>query len=192
MTEVPKLRDQAKPDATCFYVCVRVASNLGDGIPKRPKKEVEAYTLVPRLNLCPEKVFKRRSAAAKEMKKVCNRLRHAGYVVNPWEPAYSLYVIELKKPKGHKGDLPPLYVGQTSIAVEDRYAQHLAGGKLASKKVTGKAVKLRPDLVPAGKQYNQKASVAAETRLGRKLQKDGYVVVGPQNLPTGNDTSGMN
>lgn len=116
------------------------------------------------------------------MKRVCNRLRHRGHDVNPWEPVYSLYVIELKKPRGHKGKLPPLYVGQTAIPVEKRYAQHLAGGRLASRRVTGKAVRLCPELVPAGKIYNRKSSEAAETRLGRDLQKKGYKVYGPQGL----------
>lgn len=182
VTEVKVPGLNGKKADSFLYVCRRQTKDLGDGIPNRPHEEVADLQLTPRLDLCLEATFAYKKAATKQMKKLCNQLRHAGHVVNPWEPVYSLYVIELNKPRGHKGDLPPLYVGQTSIAVEDRYAQHLAGGRLASQKVTGKAVKLRPDLVPSGKQYNQKASIAAETHLGKKLQKKGYKVVGPQGL----------
>ncbi|MDB4708530.1 hypothetical protein OAF57_11140, partial [Akkermansiaceae bacterium] len=81
-----------------------------------------------------------------------------------------------------RSEKPLVYVGETSIEVEQRYAQHLAGGRLASSKVTGRAVGLRPDLVPPAKLFNRKASVAAETHLGKRLIKEGYEVVGPQGL----------
>ena len=124
---------------------------------------MEGLRVVPRLDLCLEQVFRYKKQAVKQMKKLCNRLRNAGYEVNPWEPVYSLYVIELKRKEGDRNEQPLVYVGETSIEVEQRYAQHLAGGLLASPKVTGRAVCLRPDLVPSAKFSNRKASMAAET-----------------------------
>ena len=97
------------------------------------------------------------------MRKIGNKLRHEGFVVNPWEPVYSLYVIELKREEADRREKPLVYVGETSIEVEQRYAQHLAGGLLASPKVTGRAICLRPALVPPAKIYNRKASIAAAT-----------------------------
>ena len=59
---------------------------------------------------------------------------------------------------------------------------HSGGLPLASPKVTGGAVGLRPDLIPPAKLFNRKASIAAETHLGKKLMEEGYEVVGPQGL----------
>ena len=182
VTEVKTQEDPHCERGSFLYVCRRATKELGDGIPKRLHKEMEGLQVVPRLDLCLEQVFRYKKQAVKQMKKLCNRLRNQGYEVNPWEPVYSLYVIELKRPKGHQGKLPPIYVGQTSIPVEDRYAQHVAGGRLASGKVTGNAVKLRPDLVPEVQLFSRKNAESAETLLGKGLQDKGYKVYGPQNL----------
>ena len=169
-------------EETFYYVCSRVGNDLGDGIPKNLHEEVEGRELTPQLDRCPDRVFRRRGSAKKAVRKICNKLRHQGFVVNPWEPVYSLYVIELKRKEGDRNEQPLVYVGETSIEVEQRYAQHLAGGRLASSKVTGRAVGLRPDLVPSANLSNRKASIAAETHLGKKLMEEGYEVVGPQGL----------
>lgn len=182
VTEVKTPEDPQWRGGSCLYICRRAVKELGNGIPKRLHKEIEGLQLVPRLDLCLEQVFHYKKQAVRQMKKLCNRLRNQGYEVNPWEPVYSLYVIELKRPEGHQGELPPIYVGQTSIPVEDRLAQHVAGGRLASGKVTGKAVKLRPDLVPEVQLFSRKNAESAETRLGKSLQDQGYKVYGPQNL----------
>ena len=189
VVEVQNFPEQVEADDTYFFVCVRTASELGDGLPKRPHEAIGDAVLIPRLDLCPERVFRRRDTAKKQMKKVSRRLRQQGKEVNPWEPVYSLYVIELEKPKSHKSDLPPVYVGQTSIEVEQRYSQHIAGGRLASRKVTGKAVGLRMDLVPKVKLTSRSSAIAAETRLGNRLQRKGYKVYGPQGLDTISDSN---
>lgn len=169
-------------EETVYYVCARKGNDLGDGIPNNLHEEVEGRELSPQLELCPDRVFSRRASAKNAVRTICNKLRHQGLVVNPWEPVYSLYVIELKRKEGDRGQKPLVYVGETSIEVEQRYAQHLAGGLLASPKVTGRAVGLRPDLVPPAKHFNRKASVAAETHLGKRLLEKGYEVLGPQGL----------
>ncbi|MDC0318662.1 hypothetical protein OAL50_03265 [Akkermansiaceae bacterium] len=169
-------------EETFYYVCSRRGNNLGDGIPDNLHEKVEGCELSPQLDLFPDRLFSRRTSAKKAVRKICNKLRNQGFVVNPWEPVYSLYVIELKRKEGDRSKKPLVYVGETSIEVEQRYAQHLSGGRLASSKVTGRAVGLRPDLVPPAKLFNRKASVAAETHLGKRLIKEGYEVVGPQGL----------
>jgi len=169
-------------EETFYYVCSRAGRDLGNGIPKNLHEQVEGSKLTPQLDRCPDRVFRRRASAKKTVRKICNKLRHEGFVVNPWEPVYSIYVIELKRKEGGRSRKPLLYVGETSIEVEQRYAQHLAGGRLASSKVTGRAVGLRPDLIPPAKLFNRKASIAAETHLGKKLMAEGYEVVGPQGL----------
>ena len=182
VTEVETPEDPQLGRGSFLYVCRRATKELGNGIPKRLHKEIEGLPIVPRLDLCLEQVFQYKKQAVKQMKRLCNRLRNQGHEVNPWEPVYSLYVIELRRPQGHQGKLPPIYVGQTSIPVEDRFAQHVAGGRLASGKVTGNAVKLRPDLVPDVQLFSRKNAESAETRLGQRLQAKGYKVYGPQNL----------
>jgi hypothetical protein len=60
---------------------------------------------------------------------------------------YRVYVIELSRDcVTNPGNLPPLYVGQTAHPVEHRFAQHKAGGRLASSKPHRYGVRLRYDL----------------------------------------------
>jgi hypothetical protein len=79
----------SKLEETFYYVCSRAGNNLGDGIPKNLHEEVEGRGLTPQLDRCPDRVFRRRGSAKKAVRKICNKLRHQGFVVNPWEPVYS-------------------------------------------------------------------------------------------------------
>lgn len=90
-----------------------------------------------------------------------------------------VYVIELdpaaceekKSPcKGTKCGRTPVYVGQTALSREDRFAQHRSGVK-ASKWVTRYGLRLRADLVGEyGEMDSVATSEAAEADLAQALR----------------------
>ena len=96
--------------------------------------------------------------------------------------AYSVYVIEL-----HREAVPArlagagvrgcVYVGQTARTPEERFAQHMRGGRLANTKVYKYGVRLRPDLYGAWNPFStRREAEAAEEALAMEMEKRGYVV----------------
>ncbi|MDF1597041.1 MAG: hypothetical protein P1T08_13255 [Acidimicrobiia bacterium] len=92
-----------------------------------------------------------------------------------------VYVVELSDAAGERSNpaFPNVYVGETGRTVEERFATHKAGGRTASRTVTRFGLQLRPDLYEGLPEYETEAeSVAAEQRLRRKLERQGYTVHG--------------
>ena len=85
---------------------------------------------------------------------------------------FRVYVIELSDTS--------LYVGSTAHAIRVRYAQHRAGGRLASRACRRLGVKrLRPDLYTHLSAFLTRERVEREeTKLARRLQRQGYRVHG--------------
>lgn len=96
--------------------------------------------------------------------------------------AYSVYVIELHReavPARHAraGVKGCVYVGQTVRTPEERFAQHMRGGRLANTKVYKYGVRLRPDLYGAWNPFStRREAEEAEQALAMELEKRGYVV----------------
>jgi hypothetical protein len=97
-------------------------------------------------------------------------------------PTYSVYVIEL-----HREAVPArfartavrgcVYVGQSVRTPEERFAQHMRGGRLANTKVYKYGVRLRPDLYGAWNPFGtRREAEAAEEALAMDLEQRGYVV----------------
>lgn len=79
---------------------------------------------------------------------------------------YSVYVVELDS-----GALP------ARKSPEERFAQHMRGGRLANTKVYKYGRRLRPDLYKAWNPFQTRAEVeAAEEALAMELERQGYVV----------------
>ncbi len=91
---------------------------------------------------------------------------------------YSVYIIELSRScTTQRCALAPLYVGQTAHAPEDRFAQHKAGGKLASPKPHKFGIRLRVDLMKGiGPFSTRKEAEAAEKAVAEALERRGHVV----------------
>ena len=181
MVEVPDRSPEASPGDTFLFVMKNTAAELGDGMPNGMPPHIAEACPKPRLDLCPEEKRHSKDAANKLVEKTKRKLRRDGYLVNP-EDARSLYVIEIDPVEGALPKDTQLYVGETSKTIEERFAQHVAGGELATRHTRGKRLKLLKDLSPKAKYYGIDASVAAETRLGNRLLSKGYKVVGPRNL----------
>jgi hypothetical protein len=101
--------------------------------------------------------------------------------------AYSVYVIELRRAVLERGrfarknpepraDKPCVYVGQTALTPEERFAQHLEGRK-CNQFVRDFGVRLRPRLYANVGPFETRAeSERAEARLAERLRRRGYAV----------------
>lgn len=103
------------------------------------------------------------------------------------QPVYNLYVIQLNdtvrntasfkaaNPQANDG-MACLYVGQTVLSPEERFANHLAGRK-ASRIVRKHGVCLRQDLLCGFKHAARRALAEdMETALAALLRTSGYAV----------------
>ena len=174
------------PDTPCFFISVRGQSaTRAPGLPTRLPDWVKDASPVLRTALMPRRTFADKQSARNKKRTLVRQLVRKGWFVNLKRHTYSLYVIELRPPARHPEDAPvPLYVGQTSKPIEERFKEHMEGGKRASRKVFRRGIRLRRDLILDQQDYYfQDDAIKAETRLGIRLQKRGHRIYGPQNMP---------
>jgi len=122
----------------------------------------------------------------RQKRKLVHKLQRQGYTVNGDTRVWHVYVVELDAMVGTSlhPDKPWVYVGETSIPVEERFQQHITGarnrrGPLFSRFVHGHAVRLRPDLyqdeTPC---FTAEDAKVAEAALAARLLAEGYSVKG--------------
>ncbi len=124
-----------------------------------------------------------REEAEAERRAAVRCLKQEGYTVNRDSRVWTVYVIELD-PKGCQDPGRGfVYVGETSKTPEERYEEHKKGkrnkrGPLFSPVARRWGRRLRPDLAPQTRYFDQAASKAAEKRWAAKLKAEGYKVAG--------------
>ena len=70
-----------------------------------------------------------------------------------------------------------VYAGSSSQRPEERYIEHVTGGRNASRIAHRYGLRLRMDLVPdAGKRMPRERALKAEVRLARELRAKGFGV----------------
>lgn len=150
---------------------------------KQQKSEIYGrYVLKCRPELTEKILFPSENKAKTYKNELVLKLVKEGFTVNPIpDQNMSIYVLELDPTACPEPDKIFLYVGMTSLPVEERIRNHLAGEK-SSKWVQNHYVKRRPELEPASTYSSAWDAVAEETIWGKKLQQDGFYVVGPQGL----------
>jgi hypothetical protein len=110
-------------------------------------------------------------------------LKRKGYTVNRDGRVWRTYVVNLNDPKQTEIGAGHVYVGETSLPVEERLQQHLTGarnnkGPLFSRVVRNHGTTLNRQLM-AGKAYmTQKQAKKAERRLAERLRNAGFLVEG--------------
>jgi hypothetical protein len=99
---------------------------------------------------------------------------------------YCVYVIELDAEvcaersfwcKGRRCGRTPVYVGQTALTPEERFANHLAGRR-ASRRVRRHGRRLRSDLMLSRELATRSEAESAEAALAEQLADAGYCVSG--------------
>lgn len=91
----------------------------------------------------------------------------------------SVYVVELDRAASPDKDstLPPVYVGMTSLAPEERLANHKRGHK-ASRVVRRHGLRLLPSLYVHLDPMTYSEALRADAELAVRLRERGYVVFG--------------
>ena len=76
---------------------------------------------------------------------------------------------------GHRPGRPCVYVGETSKSPDERFDQHMAGGRLSSAIVRKYGRRLRPeDYAHIPPVRTRAESMGLEDALGRELRRRGY------------------
>jgi hypothetical protein len=115
-------------------------------------------------------IFQKSANARQRMQSIIGNLSRRGHTINRCKTTYRLYVIELRPDTRRDGEAKAVYVGETASTREARFKQHMAGGKLASRYVASRGIKICPDLTPVQEYYTRAESKAAEERLANRLR----------------------
>jgi hypothetical protein len=93
------------------------------------------------------------------------------------DPRAALDPVFLKANPRYLPGLACFYAGSSSQRPEDRFVEHVTGGRNASRIAHRYGQRLRMDLVPdAGKRMTRERAIKAEVRLARELRAKGYGV----------------
>jgi hypothetical protein len=133
------------------------------------------------------------TAARKAVTRLRDALQATGYTVNRNNTVWRLYVIELRCRPSAKGDTskPYVYVGQTSIQVEERARQHRLGPDYSPNyskysRICHKHYRqLRLELLPGWALqtfYSRCEALRAEGKLRLHFEGEGYRVEGGTDL----------
>lgn len=153
---------------------------------KRRRAAVRNFGVRVRDDLTPPLISESEESARETASRLIKKLKRRGYAVNGYTTVWHVYVIELKDTVGPRRDprFPWVYVGETSIGVEERYRQHVEGarnrrGRLFSPVVMKHHLRLRPDLYEAAPVlFSAHDAKKAERDLAERLASIGYSVKG--------------
>ncbi len=151
---------------------------------RRKKSRWYSHAIVrSRPDLTPNRKYSTLESSAKACQKVIARLTREGYTVNQSTKVWTVYVVELDKTAISDSGKGFVYVGETSLDPEIRFKQHKEGarnkrGPLYSRVVNKHGIRLRPDLAPRRKFYDQASAKRAERNHFELLKSKGYSVRG--------------
>jgi hypothetical protein len=136
-----------------------------------------------RSDLAPTKTYKSKEDAKTACSKLIKKLGSQGFTVNRDARVWNVYVIELDKTAVTNPGEGYVYVGETSRTPEERFKQHLNGahnkhGRLYARVVKDHGVKLRPDLAPHTKYFDQASAKRGEKEHFELLKSKGFNVKG--------------
>lgn len=149
---------------------------------KKGKGHYSRIIRASRPDLVPDEIFPSRSEGASKLVQVRQDLAYQGFSINPsFESRHRLYVVNLDGEMLGRPGKRCVYVGTTSLPVEERISQHAAGVKAA--RVARAFLDLNESLTPRGEEFLSRwDAIAEETKLGKLLIRKGLDVWGPQGL----------
>lgn len=123
--------------------------------------------------------FLTREKAKKRKELLSKRLKEEGFTVNRDLSIWRVYVIELDPTAVKNPGKGNVYVGQTSKAPEQRFAEHTRGmrnknGPLFSRVVFKHGIRLRPDLASEKPFFSEALSKRGEQECFQRLKSHGY------------------
>ncbi|WES64639.1 GIY-YIG nuclease family protein [Microbacter sp. GSS18] len=97
------------------------------------------------------------------------------------EQDHWVYVIELAPEPWESQHVGVVYVGETALTPEERFAKHLSGARTAARVVTRRGRMLRAELAPPGQPFSSRdEALEWEQRTADELRDAGYRVYGGQ------------
>lgn len=183
LDDVVPRRDPKKPN---LYVAKTVtAPEERFATIQRTKKKHWYTEHVKRLrtDLVSSRTYKSSEDAKQALTKLVKRLTSDGYTVNRNTQVWTVYVIELDKTAISNPGKGYVYVGETSRTPEERFKQHRDGarnkhGRLYAGVVKQHGVRLRPDLAPRKKYFDQASAKRGEKEHFELLKSKGFNVKG--------------
>ncbi len=151
---------------------------------RRKKPRWYSHAIVrARPDLAPNRRYRSMDSVTKACEKVVARLTREGYTVNRDTKVWTVYVVELDKAAISEPGKGFVYVGETSLDPAQRFKQHKEGarnkrGPLYSRVVHKYGIRLRPDLAPRRKHFDQTSAKKAEKEHFERLKSKGYTVRG--------------
>lgn len=136
-----------------------------------------------RLDLATSKTYESGEEAELACSELAKKLNSEGYTANRSTDVWTVYVIELDSSAVKDPGKGYVYVGETSRTAEERFKQHIEGarnkhGRLYSQVVNRHGVKLRPDLAPREKFFDQASAKRGERERFELLKTQGFNVKG--------------
>jgi hypothetical protein len=136
-----------------------------------------------RPDLAPTKGYKSKEDVKAACAKLVKKLSSQGFTVNRNTQVWNVYVVELNNAAVSNPGEGYVYVGQTSRTPEERFTQHRDGaknkrGRLYATVVKKHGVKLRPDLAPDTKFFDQASAKSGEKEHFELLRSKGFNVKG--------------
>jgi hypothetical protein len=136
-----------------------------------------------RTDLANSRTYKSSEDAKLALTKLTKKLTSLGYTINRNTQVWTVYVIELDKNAITNPGKGYVYVGETSRTPEERFKQHRDGarnkhGRLYAGVVKQHGVKLRPDLAPREKYFDQASAKRGEKEHFEILKSKGFNVKG--------------
>ena len=183
LDDVVPRRDPQRPN---LYVAKTVTSPEERFATIQRSKKKHWYTEhVKRLrtDLVSSRTYKSSEDAKQALTKLVKRLTSEGYTVNRNTQVWTVYVVELDGSAVSNPGKGYLYVGETSRTPEERFKQHRDGarnkhGRLYAGVVKQHGVRLRPDLAPRKKYFDQASAKRGEKEHFDLLKSKGYNVKG--------------
>ena len=183
LDDVVARRDPRKPN---LYVAKTVTPPEGRFATIQRSKKKHWYTdhvIQLRTDLANSRTPKSNEDAKHALTKLIRKLTSDGFTVNRNTQVWTVYVIELDKTAVTNPGKGYVYVGETSRTPEERFKQHRDGarnkhGRLYAGVVKQHGVKLRPDLAPRKKYFDQASAKRGEKELFELLKSKGYNVKG--------------
>jgi hypothetical protein len=178
---VPR-RDPKKPNLN-VAITIQDPSKRFEALTKGTGPKGLARDIIKLRNDLTSDPFYLRENANKKREQTIKRLKSAGFTVNRDTTVWTVYVIELD-PKGtRKPGKGFIYVGMTAKSPEERFGEHITGarnkrGPLFSRVVFKYGWRLRMDLAPKRKYFDQASAMAAEKRWFQTMKDRGYNAVG--------------
>ena len=183
LDDVVPRRDQRKPN---LYVARTVTPPDERFATIQRSKKIHWYTahvLKLRSDLANSRTYKSSEDAREACSKLSKKLSSEGYTVNRNTQVWTVYVIELDKTAVSNPEKDYVYVGETSRTPEERFKQHRDGarnknGRLYANVVKQHGVRLRPDLAPRKKYFDQASAKRGEKEHFELLKAKGFNVKG--------------